>query len=44
MGIKDGFKFGIGYVLAQAFMVTLAKGIVNACEKALEERETEEDE
>lgn len=40
MSIKDGFKFGIGYALGQAFLLVLAKSIVAAVEK----KETEENE
>lgn len=36
MSVKDGFKFGIGYILGQAFMVALAKAVVNVCEKTLD--------
>lgn len=41
MSIKDGFKFGIGYILGQAFMVALAKGVIMVCEKGLKDMETE---
>ncbi len=44
MGIKDGFKFGIGYVLGQAVMVVLAKGVIKACEKSLKDIEDEANE
>ena len=44
MSIKDGFKFGIGYVLGQAVMVVLAKGIIKVCEKSLNEMKVENDE
>lgn len=41
MSIKDGFKFGIGYILGQAFMVALAKGVIMVCERGLKELEAE---
>lgn len=47
MTIRDGFKFGIGFVLGKAFMVVLAKGIIKACENgidALEEKKSNENE
>lgn len=47
MTVKDGFKFGVGYILGQAFMVALAKAVINVCENgidALEEKESEENE
>lgn len=44
MKVIDGFKFGIGYVLGQAVMVVLAKGIIKAAEKSLETVAKEENE
>lgn len=37
MTVKDGFRFGIGFVLGKAFMVVLSKAIIKACESSIKE-------
>ena len=39
MKVIDGFKFGVGYILGQAVMVALAKGVIKACENGLKDME-----
>lgn len=39
MTIKDGIKFGIGYVVGQTIMVILAKSIIKVCENSLKDLE-----